>query len=74
MKNSNFWVRLHVYTVSPAKHVRWVMDLPRASLNLYTPGSGKSVVPTKAVIHTAHWATTANLQTEIIIACIERVL
>ena len=65
---------LYVYTVSPAKHVRWVMDLPMASLNLYTPGSGKSVVQTKAIIHTAHWATTANLQTGIIIACIERVL
>ena len=74
MKNSKFWVRLHVYTISPAKHVRWVMDLPMPSLNSHTPGSGKSVVQTKAIIHTAHWATTANLQTEIIIACTERVL
>ena len=39
MKNSKFWVTLHVYTVNPAKHVRWVMDLPMASLNLYAPGS-----------------------------------
>ena len=45
-----------------------------ASLNLYTPGSGKSVVQTKVIIHTAHWATTANLQTGIITACTERVL
>ena len=66
MKKSKFWVRLHVYTVSPAKHVRWAMDLPMASLNLYTPGSGKQYI-----IHTAHWA---NLQTEIIIACTEQVL
>ena len=39
MKNSKFSVMLHVYTVNPAKHVRWVMDLPMASLNLYAPGS-----------------------------------
>ena len=74
MKNSKFWVRLHVYTISPAKYVRWVMDLPMASLNLFTPDSGKSAVQTKAIIHTAQWATTAYLQTEIIVACTKRVL
>ena len=71
MKDSKFWVRLHLYTLNPAKHVRWVMDLPMASLRLDTPGSGKPIVQTKAIIHTAHWVATANLQTEIIIACIE---
>ena len=71
MKNSKFRVTLHVYTINPAKHVRWVMDLPMAALNLYTPGCGKKIVQTKAIIHTTHWATTANLQTEIIIACNE---
>ena len=47
------------------------MDLPMASLRLDTPGSGKPIVRTKAIIHTAHWVATANLQTEIIIACTE---
>ena len=44
------------------------LGLPMASLNLYTPGSGKPVAQTKTTIHTAHWA---NLQTEIIIGCIK---
>ena len=58
-------------TVAPAKHVKWVMDLPMAQLNLYKPSSGKPVVETRAIVHTAHWSTTSKLQTKIIIAGIE---
>ena len=58
LKKLKFWGRL--YTVGPAKHARWVMGLSEASLNLYQPGSGKPVVQTKAIIHTAYWAMTVK--------------
>ena len=59
MKNSKFWVRLHVYTVSPAK-VGYG----------FAHGITKFVYTWfwETIIHTAHWD---NLHTEIIIACIE---
>ena len=58
-------------TVGPAKHGKWVMGLPMDQLNLYKPSSRKPVVQTRAIVHTAHWATTYKLQTKIITAGIE---
>lgn len=58
-------------TVGPAKHVKWAMGLPMAQLDFHKPSSGKPVVQTRAIVHTAHWATTSKLQTKIIIVGIE---
>ena len=58
-------------TVGPAKHVKWIMGLPMAKLNLYKSSSGKLVVQTRAIVHTAHWAITSKLQSKIITAGIE---
>lgn len=69
VKKLRIWGGL--YTVGPAKHFRLVMGLLMAELNLYKPSSEKPVGKTRVIDHTAHWATTAKLQSKIIIAGIE---